>query len=103
MVIDHLRWCLLIGRSGLSDLRLGHGGLDGLEAAGRVGIFDGLEHHVALEQFADVGLQLEGRHLEQADGLLQLRRHGQLLTHTQLQRRFQHVSCNMGTRALLRA
>jgi hypothetical protein len=32
-----------------------------------------------------VGLQLESRHLEQSDGLLQLRRHGKLLTHTQLQ------------------
>ena len=50
----------------------------------------GLEHHVRLEQLADVGLQLEGGQLQEPDRLLQLRGHGQLLTQLQLQRRFQH-------------
>ena len=76
---------ILIGGRRLRDFRFGHGRLDRLELVGGLGILDRLEHDVALEQFPDMGLQLEGRHLEQSDGLLQLRRHGQLLTHAQLQ------------------
>ena len=43
-----------------------------------------------LEQLADMRLQLERGQLQESDGLLQLRGHGQLLTQLQLQRRFQH-------------
>jgi hypothetical protein len=59
-------------------------GTEGFEAGQRVGLFVGLEHDVAFEQLVDVRLQFDGRHLQQADGLLQLRRHRQLLTHAQL-------------------
>ena len=44
-----------------------------------------LETNVMLELFADVRLQLQCRHLQEADGLLQLRGHGELLTQLQLQ------------------
>jgi len=50
-------------------------GAEGLEALRGLGVLVGLEHHVGFEQFADVRLQFQGRHLQQADGLLQLRRH----------------------------
>jgi hypothetical protein len=63
MVIHDLDLRFLVGCGGLGDLGLGHGGFDGLETAGGVGVFDGLEHDVALEQFPDMGLQLESRHL----------------------------------------
>ena len=56
-----------------------------LESAGGLVLIDGLEHHVAFELFADVRLQLQRRHLQEADGLLQLRGHGELLTQLQLQ------------------
>ncbi len=103
VVIDHLDLRLLVGGGGLGDRRLGHGSLDRLEFAGGFGVLDRFEHDIALEQFADMRLQLESRHLEQTNGLLQLRRHGQLLTHSQLQGRFQHVSCTMGAGPFVRA
>jgi hypothetical protein len=37
-----------------------------------------------------MGLELEGGQLQESDGLLQLRGHGQLLTQPELQGRFQH-------------
>jgi hypothetical protein len=40
-----------------------------------------------------VRLQLERWQLQEPDGLLQLRGHGQLLTQLQLQRRFEHGGC----------
>ena len=52
-----------------------------------------LEHDVGLEQLADVRLQLERGQLQEPDGLLQLRGHGQLLTQLQLQGGFQHGAC----------
>ena len=39
------------------------------------------QHRVGIESFLDFLLQIEGRQLQQADGLLQLRGHRQLLTH----------------------
>jgi hypothetical protein len=39
-----------------------------------------------------VGLQLQRRQLQEADSLLQLRGHGQLLTQLELQGGFQHGS-----------
>ena len=68
----------------------GCGGLDGLEGAGGLGLLHRLEHHIALEQLADVRLQLECGQLQKPDRLLQLRGHRQLLTQLQLQGRFQH-------------
>ena len=59
-------------------------------------LFDRLEHDVALEQLADVGLQLERGQLQEADGLLQLRGHRQLLTQLELQGRFQHGGVGAG-------
>ena len=55
------------------------------ESAGGLVLVHGLEHHVAFELFADVRLQLQCRHLQEADSLLQLRGHGELLTQLQLQ------------------
>jgi len=66
MVIDHLDLRLLVGRGRLGDLGLGHGWLDRLETAGGIGILDRLEHDIALEQLPDMGLQLEGGHLDAA-------------------------------------
>ena len=40
----------------------------------------GLEHHVGLEGFPDLGLQFQNRELQQANRLLQLGRHRELLT-----------------------
>ena len=56
-----------------------------LELPGGLVLIDGLEHHVAFELLADVCLQLESRHLQEADSLLQLRGHRQCLTQLQLQ------------------
>ena len=50
-----------------------------------------LEHHVGLEQLADVRLQLQGGQLQEPDRLLQLRGHRQLLTQLELQGGFQHA------------
>ena len=67
-------------------LLFGHGvRLERLETARRFVLLDGLEHDVGFELFADVRLQLQRRHLQEADGLLQLRGHGELLTQLQLQ------------------
>ncbi|MOA50688.1 hypothetical protein D3C78_1737410 [compost metagenome] len=46
-----------------------------------VAIFLTLEHRVRVEGFLDFLLQIEGRQLEQTNGLLQLRSHRQLLAH----------------------
>ena len=48
------------------------------EGAGGLVFVHGLEHHVAFELLADVRLQLQCRHLQEADRLLQLRGHGEL-------------------------
>jgi len=45
------------------------------------------------EQLADVRLQLDGRQLQQPDGLLQLRCHRQLLAELELQRGLKHKTC----------
>ena len=58
-----------------------------------LGVLVLLEHDVGFEQLADVRLQLDGRQLQQPDGLLQLRRHRQLLAELELQRRLKHESC----------
>jgi len=59
--------------------------LERFERAGGLVLVDGLQHHVAFELLADVRLQLQCRHLQEADRLLQLRGHGELLTQLQLQ------------------
>lgn len=48
-----------------------------------IAIFLAFEHRVGLQGLLDLLLQIQGRQLEQADGLLQLRRHRQLLAHSQ--------------------
>jgi hypothetical protein len=55
------------------------------EGAGGLVFVDRLEHDIAFELFADVRLQLQCRHLQEANRLLQLRGHGELLTQLQLQ------------------
>ncbi len=55
-----------------------------------------LEHDVLVERRLDLRLQLHDRQLQQANGLLELRRHGQLLRQPQLQGRFQHASTLTG-------
>ena len=60
-------------------------GFERFERAGGFVFVHGLEHDVAFELFADVRLQLQRRHLQETDGLLQLRGHGQRLTQLQLQ------------------
>ena len=69
-------------------------GLGGFEAPGLV---LGLEHHVALERFADLCLEFEDRQLQQADGLLQLRGHRELLAKFELQGWLEHSSRNFGS------
>jgi hypothetical protein len=66
----------------------------GFQAAGLV---LGLEHHVALERFADLCLEFEDRQLQQADGLLQLRSHRELLAKFELQGWLEHSSRNFGS------
>ena len=58
---------------------------ESFEGAGGLVLVDRLEHHIVFELFADVRLQLQCRHLQEADSLLQLRGHGELLTQLQLQ------------------
>ena len=73
-------------RRSVDALLLGHGvRFESLELAGTFVLVHGLEHHVVFELLADVGLQLESRHLQEADSLLQLRGHRQRLTQLQLQ------------------
>ncbi len=55
-------------------------------------LFFGLEHHIGLERLADMRLQIERGQLQQPDGLLQLRRHGELLADAKLQTGLQHSS-----------
>ncbi len=52
----------------------------------------GLEHDVRLEGLADMSLQVQRGQLQQADRLLQLRRHGELLADAKLQTWLQHSS-----------
>ena len=59
----------------------------GLQIAGRAFVLRGrlrlvgqLQHEVRLQRLLDLELQVQRRQLQQADGLLQLRRHGELLT-----------------------
>ncbi len=52
----------------------------GFEYAGSLTLFRGLEHDVRFEKLPDMGLELESRQLQETNGLLQLRCHGQLLT-----------------------
>src|SRR5262249_15911891 len=79
-------------------LRGGLRQLGSLERAGLVGLLDRLQHDVRFEQLADVRLQLESWQLQKANGLLQLRGHGQVLTQLELQGRFQDGMC-MGRQA----
>ncbi len=58
----------------------------------RLRLFLALQHHVGLEGLADMRLQVERRKLQQSNRLLQLRRHGQLLTDAKLQTWLQHIS-----------
>ena len=51
----------------------------GLERGGRLEFLLELQQDIALERLLDLRLQLGGRQLQQPDGLLQLRRHRQLL------------------------
>ena len=51
-----------------------------------------LEHHIGLERLTNVRLQIEGRQLQQPNGLLQLRRHRELLADAKLQTWLQHSS-----------
>ena len=60
-------------------------GFERFELAGGFVFVHGLEHDVAFELLADVRLQLQRRHLQETNGLLQLRGHGQRLTQLQLQ------------------
>jgi len=58
-------------------------------ASGLVGVlflalFGRLEHDVRLQRLLDLGLQLERGELQQADRLLQLRRHRQMLAEAEL-------------------
>ncbi|MNX80990.1 hypothetical protein D3C86_1126640 [compost metagenome] len=48
-----------------------------------VAFFLAFEHRIGLQGLLDFLLQIQGRQLEQADGLLQLRCHRQLLAHSQ--------------------
>ena len=58
---------------------------------GRLEVLVGLEHHVGLERLQHLRLQLERRQLQQPDGLLQLRRHRQLLAEPELQAGLHHA------------
>ena len=80
----------LVGRLGRAVLVLA--GRGRLVERGEVDLLVllGLEHHVALERFLDLGLELEHGKLQQPDRLLQLRRHRQLLTELELQGRLEH-------------
>ena len=90
----------LIGRCGIAVqfgvLLLGGGGhvLAFAHDVGRriQGLVVGLEHYIGFECLADMRLQVERRQLQEPNGLLQLRRHGQLLADAKLQTWLQHVS-----------
>ena len=88
-------WVVCGARRRGFELRAGFG-LGGFEAPGLV---LGLEHHVALERFADLCLEFEDRQLQQADGLLQLRGHRELLAKFELQGWLEHSSRNFGSRS----
>src|SRR5690606_33147695 len=57
---------------------------------GRRGLVD-LEHHVLIQRFLDLRLQLHDGQLQQTNRLLELRRHRELLAQPELKRRFEHV------------
>jgi hypothetical protein len=86
-VLDDFGFHLHIGsRRGVDALLFGHGvGFERFELASGVVLVHRLEHDVVFELLADMCLQLESRHLQEADSLLQLRGHGQRLTQLQLQ------------------
>jgi hypothetical protein len=85
----------------LGGLRGRRGGFElrGFELGGfqARGLILGLEHHVALERLADLCLEFEDRQLQQADGLLQLRGHRELLAKFELQGWLEHSSRNFGS------
>ena len=53
---------------------------------GRFEVFFDLEHGIGFERFLNLLLKIEGRQLQQPNGLLQLRGHRQLLAHLELER-----------------
>ena len=55
-----------------------------------------LQHDVGFEHFGKVRLQFERRHLQEADGLLQLRRHRERLAELELQRLLEHREDSRG-------
>ncbi len=60
--------------------------LDGFAfGGGNLSLLVRLEHHVRIQRVLDFRLQIERRHLQQPNGLLQLRRHRELLPDSQLQ------------------
>jgi hypothetical protein len=87
----------LFGAGGLARVGDGRGGfelrferrLTRLQAAG---LLLGLQHHIGFERLADLRLEFQDRQLQQADGLLQLRGHGQLLAESELQGGLEHSS-----------
>ena len=81
---------LLLDRRRLFARALGRGLERRIERGIERELVLGLEHHVGLEGLAHVGLQIERGELQQPDGLLQLRRHGELLADTELQTWLQH-------------
>ena len=62
-----------------------------VEGPGRLEVLVGFEHHVAFERLQHLLLQLDRRQLKQANGLLQLRRHRQLLTDPELKAGLHHA------------
>ncbi len=63
-----------------------------LERGGGLAFLLELQQHVALERLLDLRQQLGRGQLQQPDGLLQLRRHRQLLADPELQGRFHHAA-----------
>ncbi len=63
-----------------------------IERPGRFEVLVRLEHHVGLERLQHLGLQFDRRQLQQADGLLQLRRHRQLLPDPELEAGLHHAA-----------
>ena len=51
-----------------------------------------IQHGIGLDGLLDLGPEFQRRELHEADCLLQLRRHGQLLAHPQRQRLLHHSS-----------
>jgi hypothetical protein len=93
--ILHLDHDLVARRGLLVVLALRRGRVDRGEVE-RLLVLLGLEHHVALERLEHLGLELEHGQLQQPDGLLELRRHRQLLTELELQGRLEHRCAGLG-------